>query len=42
MRGNLPQNEPIKYKKWDQEKVYDRMKQNRKNADSFTLHDGPP
>jgi isoleucyl-tRNA synthetase len=42
MRGNLPQNEPLKYKKWDQEKVYDRMKKNRVGAQTFTLHDGPP
>ena len=42
MRGNLPQNEPIKYKLWDEEKVYDRMKKNREGAPSFTLHDGPP
>ena len=42
MRGNLPQKEPIRYKKWDDEKVYDKMKENRKDAESFTLHDGPP
>ncbi len=42
MRGNLPQNEPKKYKLWDEQKVYDRMKTNRKGAPSFTLHDGPP
>ncbi len=42
MRGNLPQNEPLRYEKWDSEKVYDRMKENRKGAESFTLHDGPP
>ncbi len=42
MRGNLPQNEPKKYKLWDEQKVYNRMKTNRKNAPSFTLHDGPP
>ena len=42
MRGNLPQNEPKKYKLWDEKKVYDRMKENRKGAPSFTLHDGPP
>lgn len=42
MRGNLPQNEPLRYKKWDEEKVYERMKDNRRNATSFTLHDGPP
>jgi isoleucyl-tRNA synthetase len=42
MRGNLPQNEPKKYKAWDESKVYDRMKKNREDCDSFTLHDGPP
>ena len=43
MRGNLPQLEPLRYKKWDEEKVYAQMVQNRKNSDdSFTLHDGPP
>ena len=26
MRGNLPQNEPKKYKQWDESKVYDKMK----------------
>ncbi len=42
MRGNLPQNEPKQYKLWDEQKVYDKMKLNRKDAESFTLHDGPP
>ena len=28
MRGNLPNNEPIKYKQWDEKKVYDKMKKN--------------
>ncbi|MGM0518025.1 MAG: isoleucine--tRNA ligase [Campylobacterota bacterium] len=42
MRGNLPQNEPKKYKLWDEQNVYDRMKKNREDAPSFTLHDGPP
>ncbi|WP_122893380.1 isoleucine--tRNA ligase [Arcobacter peruensis] len=42
MRGNLPQNEPKKYKQWDDQKVYDKMKKNREGAPSFTLHDGPP
>ncbi|MFA5721808.1 MAG: class I tRNA ligase family protein, partial [Aliarcobacter sp.] len=42
MRGNLPLNEPIKYKQWDDKKVYERMKQNRVGCESFTLHDGPP
>ncbi len=43
MRGNLPNNEPTKYKHWDDTHVYERMKQNRANTtESFTLHDGPP
>ncbi len=42
MRGNLINNEPKRYASWDEKKVYEKMKNNRKNADSFTLHDGPP
>lgn len=42
MRGNLPQNEPIRYKAWDSKGVYEKMKKNRIDAPSFTLHDGPP
>ena len=42
MRGNLAQNEPKKYKFWDDQKVYNRLKTNREGAPSFTLHDGPP
>ena len=44
MRGNLPQNEPKRYKSWfEEKKVYEKMKKKRQNAKkSFTLHDGPP
>jgi isoleucyl-tRNA synthetase len=42
MRGNLVQNEPIRYASWDEKKIYEKMKANRKDAPSFTLHDGPP
>ncbi len=42
MRGNLVNNEPIRYASWDNKKVYEKMKANRKDAQSFTLHDGPP
>ena len=42
MRGNLINNEPKRYASWDKEKVYDKMKSNRKDAPKFTLHDGPP
>ena len=42
MRGNLINNEPKRYASWDKAKVYEKMKTNRKDAESFTLHDGPP
>ena len=42
MRGGLPQNEPIRYKQWDEKAVYEKMKKNRVGCESFTLHDGPP
>lgn len=42
MRGNLINNEPLRYAAWEKAKIYDKMKKNRKDAPSFTLHDGPP
>jgi isoleucyl-tRNA synthetase len=42
MRGNLVQNEPVRYKAWDENKIYEKMKKNREGAEPFTLHDGPP
>ena len=42
MRGNLPKNEPLRYKKWFESNVYEKMKSNREGRESFTLHDGPP
>ncbi len=42
MRGNLPQNEPKRYARWFEEKVYEKMKQKREGRALFTLHDGPP
>ncbi len=42
MRGNLPQNEPKRFKKWFEEHVYEKMKKSRQGRELFTLHDGPP
>ncbi|WP_373004782.1 isoleucine--tRNA ligase [Sulfurimonas sp.] len=42
MRGNLINNEPERYASWDKNKIYEKMKANRKGSPSFTLHDGPP
>jgi isoleucyl-tRNA synthetase len=44
MRGNLPENEPKRYKRWfDEKNIYQKMKQKRAAASvNFNLHDGPP
>lgn len=42
MRGNLPANEPKIYAEWQESDIFTQLKNNRKNAESFTLHDGPP
>jgi len=42
MRGNLPNNEPKKYKAWFDTDIYEQMKEKRIDAEMFTLHDGPP
>ncbi|PAF53093.1 isoleucine--tRNA ligase [Helicobacter sp. 13S00482-2] len=46
MRGNLPLNEPSRYKKWQENQIYNKMKKNRsqenQNNHIFNLHDGPP
>jgi len=42
MRGNLPQNEPKRYKTWFEKDVYKKMIKNREGRTIFTLHDGPP
>jgi isoleucyl-tRNA synthetase len=42
MRGNLPQNEPKRYKKWFSDNLYQKMKQNRVGKEEYNLHDGPP
>ena len=42
MRGNLTNNETPRYQSWDKKKVYEKMKRKTQDAQSFTLHDGPP
>ncbi|WP_305862294.1 isoleucine--tRNA ligase [Helicobacter cholecystus] len=42
MRGNLPNNEPLTYKKWQEQKAFLQMQNQRDPLRSFTLHDGPP
>jgi len=42
MRGNLNMKEPPLIEQWKNEKIYEEMNLNRKEAIQFVLHDGPP
>ena len=42
MRGNLPQSEPKRLAKWEQEHIYERVLEKNKDGKPFVLHDGPP
>ncbi len=42
MKANLPQNEPKWLERWEKMGVYARIRESRKGAPSYVLHDGPP
>ena len=42
MRGNLPTKEPVQLAKWEEENIYEKMINKRKDNTPFVLHDGPP
>ncbi|MFC1682991.1 isoleucine--tRNA ligase [Candidatus Zixiibacteriota bacterium] len=42
MRGNLPQREPQLLEFWDKLKAYQRLRELRRGAEKYVLHDGPP
>ncbi|MBB3063034.1 isoleucine--tRNA ligase [Microbulbifer rhizosphaerae] len=42
MRGNLPQREPAILQKWQQGKLYEKIRAARAGREQFILHDGPP
>jgi len=42
MKANLPQNEPKMLARWDEMGLYQRIRQARKGAQPYVLHDGPP
>src|SRR6202451_1926432 len=42
MKANLPQNEPKMLARWEEMGIYERIREARKNAASYILHDGPP
>ncbi|TGK06362.1 isoleucine--tRNA ligase [Leptospira fletcheri] len=42
MKAGLSTREPEQIKKWEEGKIFHRMKEKRKNDPQFVLHDGPP
>jgi isoleucyl-tRNA synthetase len=42
MKANLPQNEPKALARWEQMRIYDRIREARAGAKRYVLHDGPP
>ncbi|MES2502846.1 MAG: isoleucine--tRNA ligase, partial [Pseudomonadota bacterium] len=42
MRGDLAKREPAWLKQWTDKKLYERIRESRKGAKKFILHDGPP
>jgi isoleucyl-tRNA synthetase len=42
MKANLPQNEPKMLARWEDEHIYERIRDARKGSPVYILHDGPP
>jgi len=42
MKADLPRNEPKILERWEQMRLYDRIREARKGAPAYVLHDGPP
>src|SRR5438445_105161 len=42
MKANLAQNEPKIMARWEQMRIYERIREVRKGAPVYVLHDGPP
>ncbi|MDF0532901.1 isoleucine--tRNA ligase [Shewanella sp. A32] len=42
MRGNLANREPEMLKRWNDEQLYQQIRNSRSGRDMFILHDGPP
>lgn len=42
MKANLPQNEPLRLKTWEDSNLYHQIREARKDAPRYVLHDGPP
>jgi len=42
MKADLPKKEPEILKKWEQNKIFEKIRKNSKGKEKFVLHDGPP
>jgi isoleucyl-tRNA synthetase len=42
MKANLPENEPKRLAVWRENGLYEQIRQARKGAEKYILHDGPP
>ena len=42
MKANLPTKEPEILKKWENSKLFEKLRKNSKGKEKFVLHDGPP
>src|SRR3989442_6915159 len=42
MKANLPQNEPKLLARWEQMRIHERIREARRAAPTYVLHDGPP
>jgi isoleucyl-tRNA synthetase len=42
MKAGLPQNEPKILARWEEQRIYDRIREVRRGAPTYVLHDGPP
>src|SRR5215204_551021 len=42
MRGDLAKREPLMLKRWQERKLYERIREASKGRPRFVLHDGPP
>ena len=42
MKANLPQNEPKILTRWEEMGIYERVRETRRGAPTYVLHDGPP
>ena len=42
MKASLPTKEPEILKKWDNYKIFEKLRKNSKGRKKFILHDGPP